>query len=188
MYELQTCSKPFSLFNAPINSAFFCPPPPKLSYTATLQSQPSGLLESQNVYVAEEILNIAETIGTQNFFSEYQAGFTLAIREPPYSVCSCQNSTLDCDNIAALMTSNPTAEEGPHYTVNQACALAYTLCAYGGDCSSLDALGSFCSDLGASFSFGTTSLTCNDSTQPGFTVDGLSSDLLQVRKNRLHLL
>ena len=179
MNEPRTCSKPFSLFNAPTGSTYFCPPPPKLSYTAASKSQPSGLLESQNVYVAETLLNLAETIGTQTFFSQYQAGFTLAIRDPPYSVCSC-NKAQDCNSIAPLVTSDPTNDEGARYSVNQACALAHTLCEYGNNCSQLDALGSFCTDLGASFTVGA-SLSCNDSTQPGFFVDGLSSDLLQVR-------
>ena len=179
--ELPTCTKPFSVIRSPPEgSTDLCPVPPQLSYSAASNTQPEGLLETQNVYVAEVLLNLAETIGTRTFFQQYQAGFTLTVRDPPYTTCSC-NQTLDCDNITPLTTSSSTANDSPHYSVNQPCAVAHSLCQYGGDCSQLDALGSFCDDLGATFV--PNSLSCDDSNQTSYSVDGLSFDLLQVRLN-----
>ena len=179
--ELQSCTKPFSIVFIPaLASTDYCPATPKISYSAASQPRPSGLLETHNVYVAEELLNLAESIGTQPFFSQYQAGFTLGVRDPPYSVCSC-NAAQDCDSITPLVNSDPVSET-PHYSVNQLCALATALCQYGGDCSQLDTLGTSCSDLGASVAvgLGATSLSCNNSSQLSYTVDGLSADILEV--------
>lgn len=163
-------------------SSGYCPSSPKLSYSAASQTEPRGLLEGHNVYIVEQLLRIADTIGQRAFFGRFQAGFTLAAREPPYSVCSC-NQTQHCANISPLMTSNPPGNECPRYSINQECAVAYSLCQYGDDCSLLDALGTFCSDLGASIiPPGTTrSLPCNDSTLPScYSADGLSTGILQV--------
>ena len=179
--ELPSCTKPFSvLFIPPVASTDYCPATPKISYSVSSQAQPRGLLETHNVYVAEELLKLAEAIGIQTFFSQYQAGFTLGIRDPPYSVCSCM-AAQDCDSITPLVNSDPTSET-PHYSVNQPCALAYALCQYGGDCSQLEALGTLCTDLGASLAvgLGATSLSCNDSSQLSYTVNGLSTDVLEV--------
>lgn len=182
-YQLPTCTQPFSIVNIPPSiSSDHCPSSPKVSYSAASQAKPHGLLEGQNVYVAEELLRIADTIGERAFFRKFQAGFTLAARDPPYSVCSC-NMIHDCSNISPLMTPNPPARQCPRYSINQECASAYALCQYGGDCSLLDALGTFCSDLGASIipPDATSSLPCNDSTLPScYSTDGLSAEILQV--------
>ena len=178
--QLRSCTRPFSLIFNELLSTSFCPSPPKLSYTAASVAEPQGPLEGQNVYVAEELLRIAERIGAPNFFRQFQAGFTLAVRDPPYSVCSC-GMTRDCANISPLTTSEPPANECPRYSINQECAVAYALCQYGRDCSLLDALGTFCSDLGASIAAASgRSLSCNDSTLPSYSVEGLSANLLQV--------
>lgn len=184
-YQLPTCTQPFSIvMPPPVVSTGFCPSSPKLSYSAASRPEPRGLLEGQNVYIVEQLLRIADTIGKRDFLRQYQAGFTLAAREPPYSVCSC-NLTQDCANIGALMTSEPSANQCPRYSINQECAVAYSLCQYGGDCSLLDALGTFCSDLGASIvpPGSTRSLPCNDSTLPScYSAEGLSANVLQVLK------
>lgn len=170
-------------------SSDFCPVPPKLSYSASSNARPNGLFETQNVYIAEVLLNLAENVGTRTFFDQYQAGFTLNVREPPHSTCGCANSTENCDNSSPLTTSGSTNSASPHYSVNQLCAVAHSLCQYGGDCSQLDALGSFCDDLGVSLAVatGSTSLSCSDSNQTSYSVDGLSSDLLQVSQKKLDL-
>ena len=182
-FQLPTCTRPFSIVSLPaVVSIQFCPSSPKLSYSAASRTEPRGLLEGQNVYVAEQLLRIADAIGRRSFLRKFQAGFTLAAREPPYSVCRC-NQTQDCANISPLMTSESPANECPRYSINQECAVAYSLCQYGGDCSLLDALGAFCSNLGASIvPPGTTrTLPCNDSTLPScYSAEGLSADILQV--------
>ena len=165
-------------------SAGYCPSSPKISYSAASRVEPRGLLEGQNVYVAEQLLRIADAIGKRAFFRQFQAGFTLAVKDPPYSVCSC-NVTQDCANISPLMTSEPPANECPRYSINQECAAAYALCQYGGDCSLLEALGTFCSDLGASIvPPGTSrSLPCNDSSLLScYSAEGLSANILQVQE------
>ena len=165
-------------------SADFCPSSPKLSYSAASRVEPRGLLEGQNVYVAEQLLRIADTIGQRAFFRQFQAGFTLAERDPPYSVCSC-NQTQDCASITPLMTSEPPASECPRYSINQECAAAHAICQNTFDCSLLEALGTFCSDFGVSVvPPGTTSsLPCNDSTLPScYSTEGLSANILQVQE------
>lgn len=182
-FQLQSCTRPLSVVCLPqLTSSEFCPSPPKVSFSASSQAEPRGLLEGQNVYVAEELLRIADSMGRLTFFGQFQAGFTLAVQDPPYSACSC-NMSQDCANIKPLMTSVLPAHKCPHYSVSQECAAAYALCQYADDCSSLDALGSLCSDFGASLvpQGVTKSLSCNESTLPScYSVEGLSANVLQV--------
>ena len=102
LFQLQTCTRPFFILLVPPSvSAEFCPSSPKLNYSTASQAEPRGLLEGENIYIAEQLLRIADTIGERAFFRQFQAGFTLAEGDPPYSVCSC-NQTQDCANISPL--------------------------------------------------------------------------------------
>lgn len=68
-------------------SASNCPAPPKLSYSSIQNPEPRGSLESDNVYIAEYLLQTADMMRPDTFFRHYQAGFSLNYREPLYCLC-----------------------------------------------------------------------------------------------------
>lgn len=78
----KTCSSPNSLLSGSRNSENFCPSPPKVSVSG---SNPSGLLDSENAYITEYLLDLAMELDTTVFFRQIQAGFTITKR---YNNCS----------------------------------------------------------------------------------------------------
>ena len=193
-YQLSTCTKPYTVLNPyqPAGSRDFCPTPPKLSYSAASKSEPEGLLETQDVYIAETLLNLAEDMGPQSFFTQYQAGFTLTLREPSFSICGCSDSLRKtCYYISRLMTLDPPTETCPHYFSNQECAAAWTLCVLNYNCTIRNEL-SKCRVFNHPLmslegellpQSATRRLVCGEKRDPStkcYSVDGLSSDTLQV--------
>lgn len=50
------------------------------------------MLNSSNTYVAEHLIREAVRMDQAIFFRRYQAGITVAARDPIYSVCDCEDS------------------------------------------------------------------------------------------------
>lgn len=186
---LRSCSNPFFLtYPSSPSRSRLCPSPPKLSYTAASASQPAGLLQSQNVYIAELLLRTAQEETPDVFFRRFQAGFSLTVREPPHSVCGCTQTEDVCTNspyISALTTDPTSTGNISRYSFNQPCALAWSFFARDFNCSTaflgINTIPG-CKDL--NFSFTGPELQCNRSlSRPSnaYRVDGLSSDLLQVQ-------
>ena len=70
----KSCSSPSTLLSGRKNSENFCPNPPKVSVS---DINPSGPLESENVYVAEYLLSVSAAVEATVFFRQFQAGFTV---------------------------------------------------------------------------------------------------------------
>ena len=68
----------------------FCPAAP----VVTLNTDPTGILESYNTYVDEHILTISEDVADPNaFFRRTQAGFVVSSkRDAAFSYCGCDCS------------------------------------------------------------------------------------------------
>lgn len=153
---------------------------------------PRGLLEVQNVYIAETLLKLAEDMGPQSFFKQYQAGFTLSLGEPSFSICGCSDSLKkSCYYISRLKTLDPLSKSCPHYYISQECAAAWTLCVFSYNCTMRNELlkcnvfnHPLVSLEGQPLLQSTERrLTCgavHDPSTKCYSVDGLSSDILQV--------
>ena len=182
---LRSCSNPLFEFLGSPSKNFICPSPPKLSYTAASVQQPQGLLESQNVYVAELLLQKAQDLTPDVFYRRFQAGFSLTVREPSHTICGCSVPADVCTNspyITAL-TDNGGSMNISRYSFNQFCALSWSAFFLNRNCS-----GAFntingipgCANLNISGVPGS-DLQCNGSSPlHAYHVDGLSSDVLQV--------
>ena len=191
---LRSCSNPLFLnFPTPQRNEI-CPAPPKLSYSAASVSQPEGLLETDNVYISELLLRRAIDITPDVFFRRFQAGFSLAVREPSHSVCGCTQTSDICSDspyISALSTTGPNVNTNvSRYSFDQRCAYVWSLFSQGrGDIcpilwlniTSIDG----CSTLNFDSMAGS-ELQCNDSSTPlgSYSVDGLASDVLKVYRLR----
>lgn len=195
---LRSCSNPLFEFLGSPSKNEICPSPPKLSYTAASAQQPQGLLESQNVYVAELLLQEAQRLTPEVFFRRFQAGFSLTVREPSHTVCGCSVPEAVCTNspyITALADTGGNMNVS-RYSFNQFCALSWSSFFLNRTCSMVwDVINriSGCAALNFSGVPGP-ELQCNDSSSPSplraYRVDGLSSDVLQVlsQKSQLFLL
>ena len=159
---------------------------------------PSGKLESNNVYVAERLLTLSEDIGTPVFFEQFQAGFVITQRDPPHSVCSCSAIADTCNFISPLQTI-PGPECSSYYFIPPDCVTAWSLCTIFGNCSLL--VNTSCQNFelssglvsgvvsgvvstGGSGSGGTgtavgSSSACDASLPGCYVVDGLSSNVLE---------
>lgn len=180
-----SCTHPYSIVRNPesVRVVYRCPYPPKLSYSATSEMEPRGLLESQNVYLAEHLLRVGESIGSVNFFRTYQAGFSLAYRDPQHSVCGCDTteslSQEACPYISALMTTD-ISSSCPKYSINQDCALPLSLCRYFPDTCTQMPTECLTFTAPISTSLPPVRAACGANLSSCHSVDGLSSDTLQV--------
>ena len=165
----------------------FCPSPPKLSYGAA--SQPSGPLESENVFIAEVLLRLAADLTPDVFFRRFQAGFSLTTREPRHSVCGCTQPDDVCEEstyFSALSTGvdneTDTVDNVTRYSFNQSCMAVWSLFALNTNCTPARIAMTFidgCPDL--NFVMEDSILECNGSIpQESYQVDGLASNLLKV--------
>lgn len=182
---LRSCSNPLFDFRGSPSLNEICPSPPKLSYTAASSQLPEGLLESHNVYIAELLIREAKSLSPDVFFRRFQAGFSLSLREPSHSVCGCtqpDNVCTDSPYISALSTTGESANIS-RYSFNQICAIAWSGFYLNLSCNEAwNVISNFpgCSDLDFTSD---SELQCNGSSSPlgAYRVDGLSSDVLQVR-------
>jgi len=83
-YRINSCTFPTSFVSSLTGNFTSCPTPPFVS----LYSNTAGPLATANTFVDEYILRLAEKVG-QDFFRQYQAGFTTAYSSPTISGCDC---------------------------------------------------------------------------------------------------
>ena len=131
-------------------------------------------------------------MGQNSFFKQYQAGFTLSLREPSFSICGCSDSLRRiCHYISRLKTLDPLSKSCPHYFISQECAAAWTLCAFSNNCTTRNELlkckvfnHPLVSVEGqALLPSKERRLACgavHDPSTECYSVDGWSSDILQV--------
>lgn len=130
-------------------------------------------MESNNVYVAEKLLMVAEDIDPTVFFQRFQAGFVVAQRDPPYSVCSCSDPSNTCRYITPLTQYSSEQNCTSQYSLSKNCAVLWAGCIAGSNalCSMIISLGceDFGSDAGGS---------CNTFLPGCYAVEGLSANIL----------
>ena len=109
-YRINSCSFPTSFVSSLAGNFTSCPTPPFVS----LYSNTRGPLSTVYTYVDEYILRLAETTG-QDFYRQYQAGFTTAYSTPKISGCDCikanGKSTRGCSLFYELGTGSCDNEE-----------------------------------------------------------------------------
>ena len=69
-----------------------CPSSPLVSYQDALTENPTGPVDSDGTFVAEYLLRLAVETNPAIFYRQYQAGFTVMNRDPPYAACGCGNT------------------------------------------------------------------------------------------------
>lgn len=82
-----SCQGPIG--RAPYDAGFgdYCPSPPVLSVTDAYNQSISGPLDSDNTFVAEYLIEVADKLQPSVFFQEVQAGFVVSYQEPPITFC-----------------------------------------------------------------------------------------------------
>ena len=139
----------------------------------SFSSNERGRLESNNVYVAEKLLIVAEDIDPTVFFQRFQAGFVVAQRDPPYSVCSCSDPSDTCHYISPLQQTDSSEQNCvSQYSLSKQCAYLWAGCIAGIDifCSAIgDECENFGPDAGGS---------CNTFLPGCYVVEGLSANIL----------
>ena len=135
----------------------------------------SGRLESNNVYVAEKLLMVAEDIDPTLFFQRFQAGFVVAQRDPPFSVCSCSEPSNTCHYISPLQQHSTESEQNctSQYSISEPCAIFWAGCLAGISisCSAISFMG--CDNFGSN-----ASASCDASLAGCYEVEGLSANIL----------
>ena len=136
-------------------------------------SNEMGRMESNNVYVAEKLLTVAEDIDPTVFLQRFQAGFVVAQRDPPYSVCSCLEPSNTCRYISPLQQNSPEQNCTSQYSLSERCALLWAGCIAGIDvsCSAISLFG--CENFGNN-----TGGSCDTSLPGCYAVEGLSANIL----------
>ena len=82
-----SCQGPIG--RAPYAAGFgdYCPSPPLLSVSDAYNQSISGPLDSDNTFVAEYLIEVADKLQPSVFFQEVQAGFVVSYQEPPITFC-----------------------------------------------------------------------------------------------------
>ena len=86
-----SCTIPTTQFNM-ANRNSLCPSPPALSVVEfTDDVTTTGRLDSDNTYVNEYLLRLAENMGGPVYSRRVLGGFTLGQIEPTFSICGCDS-------------------------------------------------------------------------------------------------
>ena len=86
-----SCTIPTTQFNT-VNRNSLCPSPPALSVTEFRDDDTTtGRLDSDNTYVNEYLLRLAENMGGPIYSRRVLGGFTLSQIEPTFSICGCDS-------------------------------------------------------------------------------------------------
>ena len=110
----------------------------------------SGPLDSDNTFVAEYLIGIADKLEPSVFFQDVQAGFVVSYQEPPLSFCRLAdgNQTLTFSTLLSALYNRSA------FTFNQSCDDYLTLCyenitsgSFGCDCA-LECVESVVPDIG----------------------------------------
>ncbi|CAI8011243.1 Phospholipid-transporting ATPase ABCA1 [Geodia barretti] len=128
----------------------YCPSPPLLSVSDAYNGSLSGPLDSDNTFVAEYLIGIADKLEPSVFFQDVQAGFVVSYQEPPLSFCRLAdgNQTLTFSTLLSALYNRSA------FTFNQSCDDYLTLCyenitsgSFGCDCA-LECVESVVPDIG----------------------------------------
>ena len=99
-----SCTNPITQF-IEANSDDLCPLPPSISGNDYLNNtDTTGRLDSDNTYVNEYLLRVAERMRAPIYSRRVQGGFTLSRTEPIFSVCGCSD-ILDSGNFSGDILS-----------------------------------------------------------------------------------
>ena len=182
--QLPSCSNPvYELLPTPDGSEF-CPAAPQVAFSSANGGNPTGKLDSNNVYVAEKLLMVSEELEPAVFYQRFQAGFAVTRRDPPYSVCSCSLPSDTCNFISPLQRESG-EECSSQYSIPPQCNLVWAACIGLRNCSFVGP--SQCGDFDAPSGSGSGSgpntgggagVSCNVPLPGCYVVDGFSADVM----------
>ena len=118
---LSCFSEPYGFFSD------YCPAPPQLSVDDYFNGSIRGPLDSDNTYIAEVLLGVADDIQPSVFFREVQAGFVVSYQEPALSFCALSDG-IETKKFSALLDIlyDPSAFS----FTNPTCSLDLASCEY----------------------------------------------------------
>ena len=131
--QLPSCSNPLYQLLPASDASQFCPAAPQVAFSRMAGGNPSGELDSSNVYIAERLLSVSEEVQQAVFYQRFQAGFAVTRRDPPYSVCSCSLASDTCSYISPLQQGSG-EECYSQYSIQPRCNLAWAACIGVGNC------------------------------------------------------
>ena len=80
----------------------YCPAPPVLSVDDYYDNDAVGPLDSDNTFIAEYLVKVADDLKPSVFFQQVQAGFVVSYQEPALSFCGLANKSRN-EEIARLL-------------------------------------------------------------------------------------
>lgn len=92
-------------FSGPSDANFgeYCPAPPTLNINDIISNTSSqGPLDSDNTFIAEYLITVADKLQPAVFFQELAAGFVVSYNEPSLSFCG-QSSSIETRKISAIL-------------------------------------------------------------------------------------
>ena len=84
-----SCTNPLTQTKTP-GQQNLCPRPPQVSLD-DVQTNSTGRLDSETVFVDETLLRKGTDMGPDVYIRRIQAGFVLSYRDPPYAACACND-------------------------------------------------------------------------------------------------
>ena len=166
-----------------------CPTPPQLSLNDA-ENDASGRLESENVFVDETLLRKGNDMDPEVFIRRIQAGFVLSYRDPPFSVCGCNNVDIFSQQYVSELSECTSSGGAQIYALKQDSQFSQSFDWLDRDCgeyssgSGSSGSGSSGSGSGASGSGASGSSASGSGSGPVFSgdyaVDGVSANLLQL--------
>ena len=113
----QSRTAALSCSSQPYNTEFgdYCPAPPVLSFDDYYDDGAVGPLDSDNTFIAEYLVKVADDLKPSVFFQRVQAGFVVSYQEPALSFCGLTDKSRNEEiaRLLELLYSNSTSQCGP---------------------------------------------------------------------------
>ena len=163
-----------------------CPTPPQLSREDTINNA-TGALHSENVFVDEALLRKGNDMDPAVYIRRMQAGFVLSYRDPPYAVCGCNDIEYFTQEYFSELSECTNTNESQLYALKLDSMFAQYLDWLSRDCDEYTS-GNFSGEsyigIGGSGRRSGSSFCgpggCVQTFNEGYTVDGVSANLLQL--------
>ena len=147
----------------------------------------TGRVDGENPFVAEQLLRVAKDLSADVFFDRYMAGFSIAYRDAPFSVCGCSSRGVTCtEYLDPLLTYSfsdtgcvaPEIGNCPNETDSRASIVRTCVGSLASSCN-LTSLYGTC-QFSTSPPLNATECAAADPLPGNYSIDGLCGDFLTV--------
>ncbi|CAI8053623.1 ATP-binding cassette sub-family A member 3 [Geodia barretti] len=158
-----SCTNPLTQTRSP-DQEDLCPQPPQVSVDDA-ESNATGRLESETVFVDETLLRKGNDMSPDVYIRRIQAGFVISYRDPPYAACGCNDADSFSQNYVNSLSECTRSDGAQVYALRQRTQF-------------FDWLSRDCDEGGSGSGSGSGSGVAPFSMD--YAVDGLSANLLQL--------